>query len=115
MSECIMSHRKPETSGYVKQYRDGKNYWQHRLAYEDAYGTIPDGLHIDHTCCNRGCMNPEHLEAVTQEENNKRISYRRVECKRGHKLSGHNVLVLPSEGYRRCRTCTNDRQRRQNV
>lgn len=39
----------------------------HRIAYEIAYGPIPDGLQIDHLCRNPTCVNPCHLEAVTQK------------------------------------------------
>lgn len=46
--------------------------YTHRLMYEAAKGPIPDGLHIDHLCRNRSCCNPDHLEAVTQAENNRR-------------------------------------------
>lgn len=42
----------------------------HRYAYELLVGPIPRGMHIDHTCFNRLCVNPDHLRAVTQKQNN---------------------------------------------
>jgi hypothetical protein len=44
----------------------------HRFAYEFLVGPIPDGLHLDHLCRVRHCVNPDHLEPVTVEENNRR-------------------------------------------
>lgn len=44
----------------------------HRFAYEFIHGPIPKGLEIDHTCQNKLCVNPAHLELVTHQENCKR-------------------------------------------
>ena len=41
----------------------------HRWMYERAVGPIPAGYVIDHLCCNPSCVNPAHLEVVTQAEN----------------------------------------------
>ena len=44
----------------------------HRMMYERHKGPIPKGLVIDHLCRNTSCVNPDHLEAVTQKENIRR-------------------------------------------
>jgi hypothetical protein len=41
----------------------------HRWCYEFLVGPIPDGLQLDHVCRNRRCVNPDHLEPVSQREN----------------------------------------------
>lgn len=45
----------------------------HRASWIAHRGPIPDGLTIDHLCWNRKCVNPDHLEPVTFEENNRRM------------------------------------------
>ena len=65
-----------QPKGYGTFRFRGKHYLAHRAAYEMFVGPIPDGLEIDHTCCVRHCVNPDHLEPVTPSENVLR-SYRR--------------------------------------
>ena len=79
----------------------------HRVAFELWVGPIPDGLHIDHLCSVRACCNPDHLEAVTQAENNRRAAAanRATVCKRGHEFTPENTVL--THGFRNCRTCRN--------
>lgn len=61
-----------KTSGYGQVWAEGRLDYSHRFVYETLVGPIPDGLAIDHLCQNRGCCNPDHLEAVTTDQNNLR-------------------------------------------
>lgn len=76
----------------------------HRFAYELEVGPIPEGLTIDHLCCNRLCQNPAHMEPVTAGENSRRANSGKTHCKRGHPLSGDNIR-FDKRGGRVCRTC----------
>lgn len=66
-------------NGYSWLGLDGRCEYGHRLVYEWLVGPIPEGLHIDHLCRNRACVNPAHLEAVSQRENNVRSGIARRE------------------------------------
>jgi len=44
----------------------------YRYAYEEFVGPIPAGSVIDHVCEDPMCVNPEHLEAVSNGENIRR-------------------------------------------
>ena len=58
--------------GYGRFYLKGIKILAHRQSYELYNGIIPEGLQIDHLCRDHSCVNPAHLEAVTQQENIKR-------------------------------------------
>lgn len=80
------------------------NELAHRLAYLNLIGLIPEGLELDHLCRVTSCVNPTHLEPVTHDENMKRGKTANKElCKRGHPLSGENLVLR--KGYRQCRAC----------
>jgi hypothetical protein len=81
----------------------------HRLAYEAFVGPIPVGLNLDHLCRVIKCVNPAHLEAVTQRENLLRgespvaINARRTHCINGHEFTPENTGR--HGGHRRCVIC----------
>lgn len=58
-----------ESYGYGRFYFKGKLILAHRMAYELLVGEIKEGLQLDHLCRNRWCVNPAHLEQVTQKQN----------------------------------------------
>lgn len=58
--------------GYGYFWKDGGLRRIHRVVYEELRGPIPSGLDLDHTCRNRACCNPAHLEPVTRTVNLRR-------------------------------------------
>ncbi|MEV4246982.1 HNH endonuclease signature motif containing protein [Streptosporangium canum] len=88
----------------------------HRVAWQLVRGSIPQDLYIDHLCRTRNCVNPEHLEPVTNKVNILRgispaaISARKTHCIRGHEFTPENTY-RPARGGRQCRTCRRNAER----
>lgn len=60
--------------GYGIVQIDGRTFQAHRVAWMLRWKMpVPYDLVIDHLCCNKGCVNADHTEAVTAAENMRRI------------------------------------------
>ena len=70
-SGCWVWNWPVHPKGYASVRVDGHMRKAHRVAYESAYGPIPDGQQIRHVCHNPSCVNPEHLQAGTQTDNSR--------------------------------------------
>src|SRR5438132_10157018 len=95
--------------GYGNVRYEGKVQAAHRVFYMLLRGPIPEGLTLDHLCRVRSCVNPDHLEIVTNRVNRERgysppaMNRRKTHCKRGHLFDEHNTV---HEGKNRhCRKC----------
>lgn len=84
----------------------------HRFVWERVVGPIPEGIVLDHHnpdfgCKNKRCVNPEHLDPVTQSVNSHRGdgSGAKTHCPAGHEYDDVNTYITPGDGSRKCRAC----------
>ena len=121
--ECLVWRGAVNSKGYGHIRVGGRTVLVHRAAYEYWMGPIAARLQIDHVkasgCRFRTCCNPGHLEAVTARENTLRSdaasarNARKTHCSNGHALTPDNVRTADkARGWRICRICFNDRERR---
>ena len=103
--------------GYGVIKVSGRTRPAHVVSYEEHVGPVPGGMQLDHRCRVRQCVNPDHLEPVTQLENVDRGKLgeqrRRGTCARGHSLAQYGE-TRTSRGREttRCGECRRERQRR---
>lgn len=86
---CWEWQRCQDEKGYGIMKSNGRNIKAHRYFFEKHIGKIPMGLQLDHLCRNPSCVNPDHLEPVTNAEN----------CRRGNnaKLTKKDVRAIQAE------------------
>src|SRR5215207_7248301 len=118
--DCWPWHGRIDECGYGRVGK--RSLMAHRLAYEEFIGPIPAGMQLDHvchtrdlscrggvTCPHRRCVNPAHLEVVTQLDNVRRgrggqNNVQKTHCPRGHPYDVENTYVWPG-ATTNCRSC----------
>lgn len=122
-SECWPWPHADNGYGYGRVRYDGPIWLASRLAYTLVVEPIPDGMTLDHRChtddptCPGGdeckhriCVNPAHLEPVTQTTNQGRAHKHgpdrdaKTHCVNGHEFSPENS-GRTTKGYRYCKRC----------
>ena len=115
--------------GYVSKTGYGTvgfetKYWRvHRLSYKMLKSSLDPTKVIDHLCKTRNCINPSHLEQVTQGENARRgdhtnkgthpntgkatgaLNKAKTHCPKNHPYKGTNLIISNRTGARSCRIC----------
>ena len=68
--QCWIYKGSHGTGNLYGQFRiRGKELRAHRLAWQFAFGPIPKGLNVLHSCDNPPCVRPDHLFLGTQLDN----------------------------------------------
>lgn len=89
----------------------GTTEFAHRVSYELIKGEIPKGMVLDHLCRVHNCVNPDHLEPVTNRENIMRgigvaaENAKKTHCPKGHQYSNKNYKSINRKNKRRCIKC----------
>ena len=85
-SNCWLWIGKTDRNKYGWFSKNNQWYSAHRIAYMLKFGDIDSSLTIDHLCHNRSCVNPDHLEQISLQENIQRGGNSlKTHCPRGHK------------------------------
>ena len=115
IDDCWLWGGKIAPLGYGKLFVTGrKEVYAHRFSFMLCYGAIPDDLVVHHKCCVRACVNPNHLEVISNVDNVMRGNSplaqhaRKTHCPRGHEYTESNTYLEPlSNGNfgRHCKCC----------
>ena len=117
--DCWEWKMRPEAKArYGSIMQDGKMRRATWVAWEMAFGPIPDGMHVLHTCDNTRCVRPTHLFLGTHADNMQDMvmkgrhgSLRKTHCPKGHPYDEVNTGHISTTGERYCRECSRTRVR----
>jgi len=119
LSECWLWQGYVNRDGYGV-IQDGRHRVAvHRWSYENVGDNGSLGKYLArHKCDNPLCCNPSHLEPGTHQQNSQDIIDRgrhfnknKTECPFGHPLSGDNLRINGTTGYRECKACSRARNK----
>lgn len=99
-SGCWEWQKGKTKAGYGQVTLSGKRQYAHRVMYVLFYGEIEIGKIVDHICNNPSCINPKHLQAISQLDNTIRSQIaipaknkRKTHCKNGHEFTLENTYT----------------------
>lgn len=101
---------------YGAAWYEGTTWRAHRLIYHLLVRPVGKDEHAHHTCRNRLCCNPAHIEALPREEHWGHGHRDKTHCPHGHEYTPENTRRTTftrldgTEGYRRhCIACRGGR------
>jgi hypothetical protein len=128
MTDCTVWHKSKQDTGYGQVWKDGKRWRAHRLVWSEAFGEIPEGAIIDHTCHNeaaarneceggisckhRACVNLNHLRIANASENILGGTHsigNKLSCPQGHSYKNERNIMIRKNGKRECAECNRQR------
>jgi hypothetical protein len=114
--DCLVWTRAKFAKGYGRVKMMGE-VAAHRVAYKLAYGDIPEGMLVCHTCDRRDCVQPEHLFVGDQGDNMRDMASKgraagqiKEHCVSGHAFTPENTCV-DRAGKRSCLACRRRRDK----
>jgi len=79
--------------GYGRLYVGGRGVGAHRFFFERSGRALQSSDHLDHLCRTPLCVNPQHLQVVTQAENARRGAKTKLDA---HKVA--KIRALRAKG-----------------
>ncbi len=102
LGQCWIWTASTNGRGYSRFRLGTKKMGGHNISVWISGRDIPEDMQVNHTCCVRSCVNPEHLEVVTRQEDSdykcglgrQRSGDTRGEINGNSKLKENDVLEI---------------------